>query len=72
MEIMRTKKADVVKSINKYLNEIKTSLAKEATKLESVNEAKLDNSVGKEEVIRCVRDLREEVVGISNEANKAV
>ena len=54
------------------MNEIKISLAQEATKLETTIEAKLVDSVGKEEVFSCVRELREEVLGISNEANKAV
>ena len=52
--------------------EIKTSLAQEATKLETAIEAKLVDSVGKQEVFSYVREMREEVVGISNEANKAV
>ena len=64
--------ADVVKSMNEDMNEIKTSLAQEATKLETAIESKLVDSVGKEEVFSCVRELREEVVGISNEVNKAV
>ena len=41
-------------------------------KLETAIEAKLVDSVGKEEVFSCVREMRIEVVGISNEANKAV
>ena len=64
--------ADVVKSMSEDMNEIKTSLAQEATKLETAIEAKLVDSIEKEEVFRCVRELREEVVGISKEANKAV
>ena len=71
MEIMRNELADVVKSMSEDVNEIKTSLAQEATKLETAIEAKLVDSVGKEEVFSRVRELRE-VVGISNEANKAV
>ena len=63
--------ADVVKSMSEDMNDIKTSLAQEATKLETAIEAKLVDSVGKEEVFSCVSELRE-VVGISNEANKAV
>ena len=46
------------------MDEIKTSLAQEATKLETAIEAELGDSVGKEEVFCCVRELREEVVGI--------
>ena len=72
MEIARKEMTDVVKSMNEDIKETKTSLAQEATKLETTIEAKLVDSVGKEEVFSCVRDLREEVVGISNEANKAV
>ena len=68
----RNEMADVVKSMSEDMNEIKTSLAEEASKLEIAIEAKLVDSVGKEEVFSCVRELREEVVGISNEANKAV
>ena len=64
--------ADVVKSMSEDMNEIKTSLDQDATKLETAIEAKLVDSVGKEEVFSCVREMREEVVGISNEANKAV
>ena len=47
------------------MDEIKTSLAQEATKLETAIEAKLGDSVGKEEVFCCVRELREKVVGIT-------
>ena len=54
------------------MNEIKTSLAQEATKLGTDIEANLVDSVGKVEVFSCVRELREEVVGVSNEENKAV
>ena len=72
MEIMRKEMADVVKSMSEDMNEIKTSLAQEATKLETAIEAKLVDTLGKEEVFSCVRELKEEVVGISNEANKAV
>ena len=60
-----------MKSINEDMNEIKTSLPKEATKLETAIEANLADSVGKEEVFSRARELREEVVEISNEANKA-
>ena len=70
-KIMRKEIADVVKSISEDMIEIKTSLTQEATKLETVIEAKLVDSVGKEEVFSCVREM-EEVVGISNEANNAV
>ena len=69
---MRKEMADVVKSMNEDMKELKTSLAQEATKLETAIDAKLVDSVGKEELFICVRELREEVVGISNEANKAV
>ena len=72
IEIMKKEMADVVKSMSEDINEIKTSLAQEAMKLETAIEAKLVDSVGKEEVFSCVRELREEVIGISNEANKAV
>ena len=72
MEIMRKEMAEVVKSMSEDMNEIKTSLAEEATKLETAIEAKRVDSVGKEEVFNCVRELSEDVVGISNEANKAV
>ena len=72
MEIMRKEMANVVKSMIENMNEIKTSLAQEATKLETAIEAKFVDSVGKEEMFSCVRELREEVVVISNEANKAV
>ena len=72
MEIMRKEMADVVKSMSEDMNEIKTSLAQEATKLETAIEAKLVDFVGKEEEFSCVREVRKEVVGISNEANKAV
>ena len=72
MEIMRKEMADVVKSMSEDMNEIKTLLAQKATNLETPIEAKLVVSVGKEEVFSCVRELRKEVVGISNEANKAV
>ena len=61
-----------MKLMSEDMNEIKTSLAQEATKLETAIEAKLVDSVGKEEVFSCVRELSEDVVGISNEANKAV
>ena len=71
MEIMRTEMADVVKSMSEDMNEIKTSLAQEATKLEIAIEAKLVDSVRKEDVFICVRQMKE-VVSISNEANKAV
>ena len=72
MEIMRNEMADVVKSMSEDMNEIKTSLAQEATKLETAIEAKHVDSVGKKEVFSCVRELREEVMGIINEANKTV
>ena len=54
------------------MNEIKTSVAQEATKLETAIEAKLVDSVEKEEVFSCVRELREEVVGIGNKANNGM
>ena len=69
MEIMRKEIVDVVKSMSEDMNEIKTSLIQETTKLETAIEAKLVDSVGKEEVFSCVREMRE-VMGISNEANK--
>ena len=69
---MRKEMADVVKSINEDMNEIKTYLAQEAAKLETVIEAKMVDSVGIEEVFSGVREVREEVVGISNEATKAI
>ena len=50
MVIMRKEMADVVKAMSEDMNEIKTSLAEEATKLQTAIEAKLVVSVGKEEV----------------------
>ena len=57
MEIMRKEMADVVKSMIEDINEIKTSLDQEATKLETAIEAKLVDSVGKEKVFSCVREM---------------
>ena len=69
METMMTEMADIVKSMNEDMNEIKTSLTQAETKLETVIEAKLVDSAGKE-LFNCVMDLRG-VVGITNEANGA-
>ena len=66
------KMTDVVKSMNEDMNETKTFLSQEATKLETAIETALVDSVRKEEVFSCVRQLRVEVVGIGNEENKAV
>ena len=52
------KMADVVKSMSEDMNEIKTSLAQEAMKFETAIEAKLVDSVRKEEVFSSVRELR--------------
>ena len=48
-----------------------TSLVQAETKLETAIETKLVDSVGKEEVFDCFRDLREKDVDNSNEANEA-
>ena len=53
------------------MNEIKTSFAQAEPKLDTAAEAKLVDYVGRQKVFNCVRKLRE-VVGIDNEANKAV
>ena len=57
--------------MNVDMKKIKTSLTQAETKLETAIEAKLVDSVEKEEVFNTIRYLREEVVGITNEANRA-
>ena len=47
-------------------------MAQAETKLETAIEANPVDSVGKEKVFNCVRDLRDEVVDMKHEANKAV
>ena len=68
LEIMRKKLVDVLKSMTKDMNCLKSSLDQTETKLETAKETKLVDSVGKE-VMNCVKDLKDEVVGISNTAN---
>ena len=66
--------ADILRSVNDDITVIKTSVTQAETKLETAIEAKLVDSVGKEvsKWSSCVKDLQEEVVGISIEANRAV
>ena len=54
------------------MNEIKISLVQAETKLETAIEVKLVDSVDKHEVFNCVKDSREEVLGIINRAHKVV
>ena len=71
---MRKEMADILRSVNEDMIKIKTSVTQIETKLETAIEAKHVDSVGKEvsKWSSCVKDLREEVVGISKEANIAV
>ena len=66
--------ADILRSVNEDMIKIKTSVTQTETKVETAIEAKLVDSVGKEvsKWSSCVKDLREAVVGIGNEANRAV